>query len=311
MSLPTASGYPQYSGNLINPIYSTEIIERFYCESIFPEISDTNYAGALKKCGDQVTFWRAPRAVIHDYAKNQKLEHDVIESEPVTLCVDRGTYFNLKMDMVDEKQICNASDLRQKYIKDATFRMTQKVDTEVLAYVPTRVDSRNQGQQAGAQTGTYQLGTLLNPRPVTKLDILDWMHDMHSVLDEACQPMEGRYLVLPHVAINMLLKSMLSNYNSIGGSTPEQIALNGRLPNVIAGFNIYRSSNIAFGMNGGNRVYSTIAGVKNATAFAGQIEYMREIEHPDYFGTLNQGVMVYGFEVMQPESVLTSQVVFQ
>lgn len=310
MAVPVAAGYPQYSGNLITPLYSQDIIERFYCESIFPEISDTNYAGELMRCGDQITFWRSPRAVIHPYSKNQKLEHDILESEPVTLTVDRGHYFNLKLDMVDEKQICNSSELRQYYIKDATFRMTQAVDTEMLAYIPTRVQSENQGMNAGEQSGSYQLGTLASARPVDKNDVTEWMDDIHAVLDEAYLPRDGRFLVLPHIAFNVLMKSELKVACTVGEATASNIALNGRLPNMVHGFNLYRSSNVASSVVGGDRVYSVLAGLKQATAFAAQIEHMRETEHPDYFGKLSQGVMIYGFDVMQSEALALSMATF-
>jgi len=48
---------PQYSGNLISPMFSMDLLELFYCTSIYGEISTTEYSGTLEKCGDQVTFY--------------------------------------------------------------------------------------------------------------------------------------------------------------------------------------------------------------------------------------------------------------
>ena len=58
MAIPAASGYPQYSGNLINPLFSMDLLERFYASTIYSDISSTEYTGELEKGGDQITFWR-------------------------------------------------------------------------------------------------------------------------------------------------------------------------------------------------------------------------------------------------------------
>jgi hypothetical protein len=45
MAVPAAPGYPQYSGNLISPMFSMDLLELFYCTSIYGEISTTEYSG--------------------------------------------------------------------------------------------------------------------------------------------------------------------------------------------------------------------------------------------------------------------------
>lgn len=63
MAVKAAAGYPQYSNNIITPMFSMDLLERFYCTTVFSDISTTEYSGELQKCGDQITFSANPKSV--------------------------------------------------------------------------------------------------------------------------------------------------------------------------------------------------------------------------------------------------------
>ncbi len=52
MAVPAAAGYVQYSGNIISPLFSMELLEQFYCSTLYSDISTVEYSGELEKCGD-------------------------------------------------------------------------------------------------------------------------------------------------------------------------------------------------------------------------------------------------------------------
>lgn len=96
MAIPAASGYPQYSGNLIHPKFSSKLISRFYCSSVFADISTTEYSGDLKSCGDQITFSKEPEVVIGRLEKDGKIEHQTLVPESVTMTINDRLYFPSK-----------------------------------------------------------------------------------------------------------------------------------------------------------------------------------------------------------------------
>jgi hypothetical protein len=240
-----AAGYPQYSGNLIHPIISMELIERFYQVSIFGEISTTEYIGELTKGGDQITFWREPTVIVRDYVKGGQIEHDTLDTEPITLVIDKAKTFSLKIDKIDEKQMQMWEVLKAAFMKNAARTMSDMIDGEILGSVYADVDQYNQGATAGVVSGAYNLGTTGAPVPVTSTNVVEVFTSMQGVLDEAAIPEEGRFIVVPGTFKNLLVNSELKAAYLTGQS--ESPLLNGKLPNKIAGFDVPRSPGLRHG----------------------------------------------------------------
>lgn len=303
MAIQAAAGYPQYSGNIITPMFNMELLEQFYCSSIYPEISTTEYSGELEKCGDQITFFREPVIRVRKTQKNAPIEHDTFDVEPITMTVDQAVDFSVKLSHIDEKQICNIEQYRAAIQRSASYELAQLIDQEVMAHMYTEVDEANQGSGAGVKSGDIDLGEAGSPIALTADNILDTLLSLHTVLDEQCAPSEGRFVWLPPKAILMLQTSELRSALVTGlGESP---LVNGKLPNTIAGFTVMRSINVptTYDSGAGATVHHIVAGVKSATAFAAQIEKTRVIEDKDEWSTFMQGLAVYGFKVLFPKAL--------
>jgi hypothetical protein len=303
MAITASAGYPQYSGNLISPLFSMELLEQFYCSTVHSDISTTEYSGELEKCGDQITFWREPEVRIHDTTKNSKIEHDTIDSEPVTMVIDKAKEFSIKISQIDEKQICNWPAWKESFLRRAAYRLAQVIDQELLAKMYVDVDPLNQGENAGALSGNVQLGATGNPVPITSANIIEILSRLHQVLDEQCAPSENRFVVLPPSAITVLRNSDLRAAYLTGLSWSP--AVNGRLPEEVMGFKLIQSINVprVFDPGVNTDCYQIVAGVKMATGFAAQIEKTRVIEDKDDWATYYQGLAVYGFKVLYPKAL--------
>ena len=319
MVMPVASGYPNYSGSLIKPHLSDRIIDRFYCSSMFLEITNGDFLGELKRCGDTIQWRRKPRAVIHPYIKNQRLEHDFLETDCVAVKAGKGLYFNLKIDDVDKHQICNSAELIDYYTEDANNQFRLAMEMDVLAEMICGADPLNQGCCAGCQTRCYDLGDLGKPRCINCDNILDWFCDVYTVLAEACVVTVGHgymvndaaepFIVLPLQGYNTL-KRALSKCCPDSGTEGTPL-VTGRIPDRIGGFHIYIAHNLPSYIENDEMVYQVPAGRRDATAFCTTIEYMREIEHPDYFGCLFQGLIVWAAATLYPEALTLSRVKFE
>lgn len=303
MAIIAASGYPQYSGNLISPMFSMELLEQFYCSTVYKDISTTEYTGELTKCGDQITFFREPEVRIRDTQKNQTIEHDTIDSEPVTMVVDRAKDFSIKISQIDEKQICNWDQWKQRFLQRAAYRLAMSIDQSLLAQMYFDADPLNRGETAGAQSGNVQLGAAGNPVPVTSVNVTQTLSLLHQVLNEQCAPSEGRFVVLPPAAVTVLMNSDLRAAYLTGLSWSPMI--NGRLPDQVMGFTIMQSINVprVFDAAVNTECYEIIAGAKMATAFAAQIEQARIMGDKDDWSTYYQGLAVYGFKVLYPKAI--------
>lgn len=302
-AVPAAAGYPQYSGNLSHPIISQELIERFYQTSIFGEISTTEYLGELTKGGDQITFWREPTVVVRDYVKGGVIQHDTLDTEPVTLVIDKAKTFSLKIDKIDEKQMQMWDVLKAAFMQNASRTMADMIDGEILGSVYADVDSANQGATAGVVSGDYNLGATGAPVAVTASNVVEVFTSLHGVLNEAAIPREGRFIVIPSLIETVLLNSDLKAAYLTGMA--ESPMLNGKLPNTIAGFDVYITDRVPRVYDSGVSAWChhILAGTKAGIVFATQLEDTRVIEDANSWATHYQGLQVYGFDVIQPTAL--------
>ena len=303
MAVPVAPNYPQYSGNLISPMFSMDLLELFYCTSIYGEISTTEYSGTLEQYGDQITFWREPEVTIRDYEKGGTIIHDTIDSEPTTLVVDKAKDFSMVISQIDERQIAAWPSWRESFLKRAAYKLAQAIDTSLFSEIYMDVDVNNAGTSAGVVSHSYNLGTTGNPVAITSSNINQVLTYLHGVLDEQCAPRENRYVVLPAIGYTTLLNSDLRAAYLTGMDVSPMI--NGRLPPQVAGFNIYISNFLLPVFDGGvsANCFQIPCGVKMATAFAAQIDQTRVIEDKDSWDRYYQGLAVYGFKVLYPKGV--------
>ena len=304
MAIPAASGYPQYSGNLITPIFRMELLERWYCSTIYSDIATTEYTGELNKGGDEITFWREPKVRVRKVIKNQPILHDTIDGEPVKMVIDQAYDFSIKINHIDEQQIQNWDNWKAGFLRSAGLELARVIDPLLLTEMWSSASADNQGANAGATTRSVNLGTPGAPVVLTKANITDVLSFVHQVLDEACAPKEGRFVTLPPAGIAVLRNSDLRAAYLTGLSWSPLV--NGRLPDTVMGFMILESNYIPTVVDGGTSklVYHIVAGVKMATAFAATIEDSRVITDKDDWANYYQGLSVFGYKTLYDEGLV-------
>ena len=304
MGIPAASGYPQYSGNLITPIFRMELLERWYCSTIYSDVASTEYTGELNKGGDEIVFWREPKVMVRKYVKNQPIVHDTIDGEPVKMTIDQAYNFSIKINKIDQQQIQNWDNWKAGFLKSAGLELARTIDPLLLTEMWSSVSADNQGATAGVRTHSVNLGTSGAPLVLTKTNIVEVLSGVHQVLDEACAPKEGRFVTMPPAGIAAMRNSDLKAAYLTGLSWSPLV--NGRLPDQVMGFTVLESNYIPTVIDGGTGklVYHIVAGVKMATAFAATIEDSRVISDKDDWADYYQGLSVFGFKVLYADGLV-------
>jgi hypothetical protein len=163
------------------------------------------YQGEVKSQGDKVIIRQIGNVSINDYQKGQKLNYERLESTDVELLVDKGKSFSFTIDDVDAYQ----SDIRlmDEWSTDASEQMKIKIDTDVLAGVASSSHASNIGATAGAISAGYNLGASGAPIQITKANVIEYILDCGTVLDEQNVPESDRWMVIPSWMNNLLKKS--------------------------------------------------------------------------------------------------------
>jgi hypothetical protein len=303
--IPAAAGYPQYSGYLTSPVTSNKIIELYKCGSIYQEIATTEYLGEIQGKGDQVQFFRQPEVIIRDHIKDGRIKHDTLEAKQITLSIDEANEFSFKMAMVDESQMENWPMFREAMMNSAVRTMAQRQDTRILGSIYADAAPANRGANAGLESNCYNLGTPGAPAIITKDNVLDTLIALGAVLDEQCIPADSRWIVVPPKFKQLLLSSPILSVAQSSG-LQESTMLNGRLPQMIGGFNIYVSNNLTRVTDPVTNLptYNIIAGYKGAFVYANHLAQTRQTDDAHTWDHYYQGLMVWGFGTIQPTGLV-------
>jgi len=292
------TGYTDLSststGKFIPQIWSGKLVEKFYDATVFGEIANTDYEGEIKNMGDTVHIRTTPSLTIRDYKIGASLNYEQPTNPAVELQIDKGKYFAFEVDDVDEYQA--DIDIMDDWAGDGGEQMKIAVDTDMLAAIYADVSTQNSGATAGRKSSAFNLGTTGTPVALNKANILDYIVDLGTVLDEQNLPEAGRWLVLPAWAIGMIKKSDLKDASLSGDG--QSIMRNGRV-GMIDRFTLYLSNNVATTTDGSFTVYNILAGHKAGLAFAAQMTKMETLKNPNSFGQLVRGLNVYGYKVIE------------
>ncbi len=294
MAFSVAAGRPNYSGNFIPEIWSGKLIQNFYDATVLSAISNTDYEGEIRQYGDTVNIRTTPEITISTYVKGQTLSVQNPEKAKLQLMIDKGEYFACIEDDVDKVQSDIA--MMDTWSKDASERMKIKIDTRVLTDLLPDIASTNKGAAAGRITGNIDLGTTAAPVAITKTNVLEYIVDLGTVLDEANAPESDRFIVIPAKMAGLIKKSDLKDASLTGDTA--SVLRNGRL-GMIDRFTIYMSHNLSVTSS----KFSLIAGHKMGFTFASQMTNMETIRSESTFGNIVRGLQVYGYKVVKPEAL--------
>jgi hypothetical protein len=297
MGFPVTQGRPNYSGNFIPEIWSGKLIENFYDATVLAAIANTDYEGEIKSMGDTVNIRTTPEITIKTYVKGQTLQVENPDKPKLQLVIDKGEYFACIEDDVDKVQSDIA--LMDTWSKDASERMKIKIDQRVLTDLLPDVAAANKGATAGRISANINLGTTGSPVAITKTNVLEYIVDMGTVLDEANAPEGNRFLIIPAKMAGMIKKSDLKDASLTGDSV--SVLRNGRL-GMIDRFTVYMSHNLKVDTGG---KFNLIAGHKMGFTFASQMTEMETIRSESTFGNIIRGLQVYGYKVVKPEALTT------
>lgn len=293
---PVATGNTDFASNssskLIPQIWSQKWLTKFYANSAYEEIANTDYEGDIKNKGDTVIIRTLPDITINDHEDGQDLVYEQPESPAVSLTIDQGHYAAFEMpDVAAYQSDMNAMD---KWAEDASQQMKIKVDKNILGSIYASAGAMNAGATAGADTGAIDLGTSAAPLSVTSANIVDILVERFGVcLDETDTPDTERYVILPPALCARIKTSELKDASLTGDGMS---TLRTGKVGMIDRLNIYSSRHL----NVTSGKYDVLFGHKSALSFAAQITKMETLRSEKKFADMMRSLFVYGFDVLKP-----------
>lgn len=289
-----AVGLTNYTNEYIPEVWAAKTNAKFYKSTVFGDIASTDYEGEISKYGDKVHIRIVPDITISTYVIGQDLNYERPAAADVELDIDQGRSYSFVSNLVELKQ----SDLNyvEKFTDDAGQQMAINIDTAILAGIYGDADSSNAGATAGKISSGFDMGTAASPEDVDKTNLLDYLVDMGSVLDEQNVPTTGRWVVLPAILCGMIKKGDLKDASLAGDAT--SIVRNGRLGEIDR-FMVYNSNSV----NVSSGVFDVVFGHPQGVTFASQLVENEVIPNPHDFGKLHRGLQVFGYLVNNDDAL--------
>jgi hypothetical protein len=208
--------------------------------------------------------------------------------------------------MVDMERDCDFAALIASTLAATSKATARSIDCCVLNEAYACAHKSNRGNAAGVCSHCYNLGTVGAPLVINKDNIIDFLNTASAVLAEQCVDVNDLWMVVPQKFKYLLQQSELRSMCCGTGAIQENLILNGMLPNKLFGFRIYCSNSLDTTIDPvtGQQCFNIMFGHNTALSFATQLEKYREIDtDPNHWAKLYQGLMIYGFGVLQPETL--------
>lgn len=298
MTFPIAAGHPDYSSTgsiqFIPQLWAGKVIVKWYDSTLLPRITNSDYEGQIKKQGDTVILRSIASVTIEDHNIGDSFTYERPSSTPLTMLIDKGKRWRIALDDVIKVQ--TDLPLLNQWTDDAGMQMKISIETSFFAdtTIATGMHANNTGTSAGVSSLSFNLGTTGSPVQVNAANVLDYIIDCGTVLDEQNVPEQGRWFVIPTWMAGLIKKSDLKDA-SFSGTT--ETLRQGRL-GMIDRFTLY-SSNLL--KHSGTSYYYALFGVNAAITFATQIIQTEKLRNPFAFEDLVRGLQVYGYKVVKPE----------
>lgn len=308
MAGPTrVGGYTDYSSSTaveyIPEVWSGKLVEKFYATTVFGEVCSTDYEGEIKGYGDNIIIRTIPDVTVSDYSIGStfaQTDYQAPSSNAVEMPINKAKKFLVKVNTVDRAQ--SDLDMVEIFANEASMKLKQAIDQDVIQNVGASAASTNTGTTAGAVSGNLNLGTTGAPVSFSTSTAVGYLITLGQAMDEQNIGDEGRWVVLPAWAVAKLKQSDLKTASLTGDSVSP--LRNGKI-GMVDRLTIYQSNLLD---QNATRT-SIIAGHSAGLAFAAQITEMERLQNPWDFGHLQRGLCVYGYKVIEPKFIFNGFIV--
>lgn len=272
------------NGAFIPEIWSKKMLKKFYNTTVLTEVTNTDYEGEISGQGSKVIIRIKPTVNIGDYTVNGTINYQDLQDNKTEFTIDKAKYYAFKIDDIDKAQM--DINLMNEATSDAAFQLKIHIEKQLFG-------------QVYAQAGTIQ-----PTQVITKLNVLDWIVDAGTKLDELNIGEEGRFLIVPPWIAAMIKKSDLKDASLSGEGSSTY--LKGKI-GMIDRFTLFNSNNLVTttptASNGGT--FQVMAGTKDAITFASQFVKTENTRLQDSFGDAIRGLKVYGYKTILPQALIS------
>ena len=266
-------------------VWSQEIDMGIKEECVANKITNDNYEGEVKNCGDTVKIFIPGDISISPYEQQQDISSPEYPTDgDDSLVIDQQFYFNFAVDDIDALQE-NVKKLKA-YREKAKMAVCNKIDSHVLSLYPE----------------VYSDNIITPDSPLATDNVFDIFNDAYTELSENYKISNG--LLIPAIIsprVQGVIRSYLASRNTPWG---DQIAKDGHVGN-FAGFALYASKNLSIVQEDidtdgtDEEVHKIMVGFPDGITRAEQLLKIEDYRPEKKFADAVKGLFVYGAKMLK------------
>lgn len=284
-----------FSGNFIPSKWAKKMAAVYHTSLVMNYTANTDYEGEIRDSGDVVKVRLVPEINVADYKIGTDMNIQTLAGATSDLTIDKAKYFAFNADDIEVKQA--DVDYVSKSMEEGAFSIKKNVEATYFGGIYTGVAAKNTGANAGATSGIFNLGTESSQVALTKNNVLDYIFNCATILDEQDVPDADRWLVIPPAMANIVKKSEIKEVYVTGDA--KSVIRTGNI-GMIDRFNVFVSNVLP---RSGSTGFIPIFGHKSAVTFASQLVKTEMVTREKQFGKVCRGLSVFGFGVIKPEGL--------
>lgn len=143
----------------IPQLYSPKLREKFWHNTILRKITNTEFKGQFKNKGDRIIVRCMPDIATSRYVDGMKITYQKPESYDIEFQINKGLYYAFVVSDV-QQAFSDIPNWANKWTDDGGKQLAQDWETWFFKDIcsGTKCDAFNRGKNAGAQSGSYNLG---------------------------------------------------------------------------------------------------------------------------------------------------------
>jgi hypothetical protein len=305
-TITRANGYPSFKAHgLISEKFSALLDKNLYARTYLPKVTSSKYIGQIKAKGDKITIAREPKIETENYVAGKPYDIHTSLEQPFTMTVNRGLRWRQYYDENDTMRT-HITGLDAATINAAANAIAKDMENEFIGEFPSFVPGYNRaaeatGTGAGKISGKYTLGSATKPVSLTFSNVIEYLMQFTSVLDETDVSNESgqRSILIPTIVGHYLRSSeKLLDASKIGGAS----SLKTQQLTTLPGIGTIYVSNLLPKLDNG--AFPVICMTKEAVNFVVAAQKTRIINDLDlYDGTLLRGYAIYDWGVAREEGL--------
>ena len=289
----------------LSPVqYANQMMARFYATTCLPQSTQAGHFSEIKNghLGQKIVVPQVPDIEIRDLVIGRPRPLKTEYAPPLELEIKFGTEWSCYFPDED-LYFQQTKDFQQKILKGGANTNAAYIEKKCFARFPSFVPAWNCGNTAGKESGGYKLGTAENPAIVTKNNIMDYLAQFLSCVEETNIGMEsGVFSIIVPTQLGYLLRTSADTRDASKSGGPSSLKTR-KIPTLLE-HDIY-ASNLLTKVNG---AWPILAYTKEALAFAMAVKKVRSKEPDRVDGLEIYGKSIYGFDVERKDGCVLGYV---